>query len=583
MNDRSAAPRETDKDERVHAEIPYLREMLIFLAAAGLIMPLVRRLRISPVLGFLCIGLLIGPYGLGRLTAFVPKLDLIVITRTEGVEAIGELGVVFLLFSIGLEMSFRQIWAMRKDVFGLGSAQILVSAAAIGTIVYFYRSDVSTAVLLGLSLALSSTAIVVQLLSEQMRLSSSPGRAAFGVLLMQDLAVVPILFLVGVLAGHGSSTGGAALTAFGEAFAVILAIFLAGRFLVKPVLRYAGGSASQELFMACVLLLIIGTSALTAMAGLSMALGAFLAGLLFAGTEYRHQIHNDMEPFKGLLLALFFISVGMRLDVAAVWDQIGLIFAAAAGLIVLKAAVLFVLARLFGHSLAVSAEVAVLLGEGGEFALIAVGAGAGLGVLAPPTAQFIIPVVVISMFAAPGLAAVGRRIGNWLTHANAEDTLPKDGDSAERRVVIGGFGRVGRAIGKVLEDQRIPYLVIDSDAELVARERRAGVPIHFGNASNDRLLDQVGVSNAIAFVSTIDERGGAEAVVSALHRSHPNLPIYARAKDPAHARALTMAGAELAVPEATEAGLKLSEALLLSAGLPDNVASAIIAQERSAI
>lgn len=567
----------------MHAEFPYLREILIFLAAAGLIMPLVRKLRISPVLGFLCIGLLIGPYGLGRLTALVPGLELIVITETDGIEAIGELGVVFLLFSIGLEMSFRQIWTMRKDVFGLGSAQILASATVIGAIAHFLDTGLPAAILLGLCLALSSTAIVMQLLSEQLRLSSSAGRTAFGVLLMQDLAVVPILFLVGVFAGQTVTAAGAALMAFAEAAAVILAIFLVGQFLVRPLLRYAGASGSQELFMACVLLLILGTSALTAMTGLSMALGAFLAGLIFSATEYRHQIHNDIEPFKGLLLALFFISVGMRLDIAAVWDGIWLVFLAAGALMALKAAILFLLVRVRGYPTAIAAEVAILLAEGGEFALIAVSAGMMAGVLSYGTAQFVVLVVVVTMFAAPGLAFAGRRIGSRLAARNAGDKLEPDDRAAENRVVIGGFGRVGRMIGKILEDQRISYMAVDCDADLVARERNAGVPIHFGNASNDRLLGQIGVSNAIAFVSTIDQRGDAEAVVKALRKSHPHLPIFARAKDPAHAHALLNSGASLAIPETTEASLQLSEALLQAAGLPEDIAGSIIEQERSNI
>ncbi|AKH41246.1 CPA2 family monovalent cation:H+ antiporter-2 [Altererythrobacter atlanticus] len=567
----------------MHAGIPYLREVLIFLAAAGLIVPLVRRLRISPVLGFLCIGLLIGPYGLGRLTSLIPSLELVVITETEGIEAIGELGVIFLLFSIGLEMSFRQIWNMRRDVFGLGSAQIVVSAVAIGGTAYWLGVDIPAAILLGLCLALSSTAIVMQLLSEQLRLSSTAGRATFSILLMQDLAVVPILFLVGIFASQGGTGAVAGLIALVEAIAVIGAIFLAGRFLVRPLLRYAGGSGSQELFMACVLLLIIGTSAVTAVAGLSMALGAFLAGLLFAATEYRHQIHNDIEPFKGLLLGLFFISVGMQLDVTAVWDQAEYVLLAALGLIALKAAILFLLARIFRHSTAIAAEISILLGEGGEFALVAVAAGTAAGVISVGVAQFVVLVVVVTMFTAPLLAALGRRVGQKLSAAHAMDIAGPDAENADRRVVIGGFGRVGRAIGKILEDQRIPYLAIDSDADLVARERNAGLPIHYGDASNDRFLREIGIDTAIAFISTMDRRAGAEAVVSALHKAHPHLPIYARAKDPAHARALKNCGAEMAIPETTEAGLQLSEAVLIATGIPDETANAIIEQERSNI
>lgn len=565
----------------MHAQIPYLREILIFLAAAGLIMPLAQKLRISPVLGFLCIGLVIGPFGLGRLTSAIPELRLVVITETEGIEAIGELGVIFLLFSIGLEMSFQRIWAMRRDVFGLGLTQILASALAIGAFAYWLGAAVPAAILLGLCLALSSTAIVMQLLSEQLRLSSSAGRTAFSVLLMQDLAVVPILFLITLFAGQTDSATGAALLALAEAFGVILAIFLAGRFLVRPLLRFAGGSGSQELFMACVLLLIIGTSALTAVAGLSTALGAFLAGLLFAATEYRHQVHNDIEPFKGLLLALFFISVGMQLDIMAIWSRIGPIVLAATALMALKAAILFGLARAFRHSRAVSAETAILLGEGGEFALIAVSASVLAGIIPKATAEFVIPLVVLTMFTAPLLAILGRRVGRWLSTSEAQGADISDRETAAGRVVIGGFGRVGMAIGRILEDQRISYLAIDHDPELVMRQRKAGVPIYFGNANNDRFLHDIGIEKAIAFISTMDERDGAAEVVDDLHRHHPQLPIFARARDPAHARVLRNRGAEMAIPETTETGLQLTEAVLQASGLPDELARSIIEKERS--
>lgn len=565
----------------LHPQIPYLREILIFLAAAGLIMPFARKFRISPVLGFLCIGLLIGPYGLGKLTSAVPELRLFVITETTGIEAIGELGVIFLLFSIGLEMSFQRIWSMRRDVFGLGLAQIMVSAAVIGLFSFSLGFSGAVSVLLGLCLALSSTAIVIQLLSEQLRLSSAAGRTTFSVLLMQDLAVVPILFLITLFAGQTSSATGAALLALLEAAAVLVAIFVTGRFLVRPLLRFAGGSGSQELFMACVLLLIIGTSAITAAVGLSMALGAFLAGLLFSATEYRHQVHNDIEPFKGLLLALFFISVGMQLDVSSIWPQIEGIVLAAIALITIKALIMFVLARAFGHSRAVSAETGILLGEGGEFALIAVSASVAARIMPENVAEFVIPVVVLSMFAAPLLAIAGRRAGRWIAASDANDAVSSDRETATDRVVIGGFGRVGMAIGRILEEQRIAYLAIDRDPELVMRQRKAGVPIYFGNANNDRFLHDIGIEKAIAFISTMDESDGAAEVVDDLHRHHPHLPIFARARDPAHARVLRSRGADLAIPETTETGLQLTEAVLQASGLPDELARSIIEKERS--
>lgn len=568
----------------MQAEIPFLREILIFLAAAGLVMPIVRRLGVSPVLGFLCVGLLIGPYGLGRLQDLIPGIGYLVVSDLEGVQTIGELGVIFLLFSIGLEMSVAQIWGMRKTVFGLGTAQIALSALAIGLVARAAGIDTATSILLGLCLALSSTAIVMQLLSEKLRLGSRVGRTAFGVLLMQDLAVVPILFYVGFL---GTKTDGSlwisVLLTLAEAFAVVVAIFVIGRLLVRPVLRFAGSSGSREMFMASVLLLILGTSAVTAEAGLSMALGAFLAGLLFAATEYRHQVNSDIEPFKGLLLALFFISVGMRLDLLSISEQIGWIGLASVTLIAGKALILAFLALLFGRSFAVATETGVLLGQGGEFALVAITAALGLGVIDESLAQFVISVVVVTMFLTPGLEVAGRKLGTALAHFRQVEETSAPKDAASGAVVIGGFGRVGRILGKILEDQRVRYVAIDSDADTVAEGTKQGLPIFFGDASNPELLRHMGINHAAAFITTMNELEAARRIVSAVHGTWSHVPIYARARDPDHARQLKQLGAYDAVPETTEASLQLSESVLFGLGVPEDVARSVIEQERESL
>ncbi|WP_338467640.1 cation:proton antiporter [Novosphingobium sp. ZN18A2] len=565
----------------MHTQLPFLREIILFLAAAGLVMPIVRRLKISPVLGFLCIGLLIGPYGLGQLEEQVPAIGHFVVSDLQGIQTIGELGVTFLLFSIGLEMSVAQLWGMRRTVFGLGSAQILFGALAIGLAASVLGTDTKTAILFGLCLALSSTAIVVQLLSEQLRLASNAGRTAFGILLMQDLAVVPILLYVGVLGSRiEGSFWSAIVLSIGEALLTVAAIFLIGRLVVRPVLRFAGSSGSREMFMAAVLLFILGTSALTAEAGLSMALGAFLAGLLFSGTEYRHQVNSDIEPFKGLLLALFFISVGMRIDLMEIWNDLGAIALAAIALIVGKAVILVILARAFGHPWSVATEVGILLGEGGEFALVAVSAASSVGAIAIDMSQFLISVVVLTMLVTPGLAWLGRITGNAIAVTENETQNAAPEDVASDTIVIGGFGRVGRIIGKILEGQRIRYVAIDSDPILVASEKGRGLPIYYGDASNPELLRHIGISKAAAFITTMDQRNAAEHIVSAVHRSWPHIPIYARARDPAHARKMKQFGAYDAIPETTEASLQLSESLLFGLGIPDDVARSIIDQVR---
>ncbi|MEO0500431.1 MAG: cation:proton antiporter [Pseudomonadota bacterium] len=369
-------------------EIPYLRETFVFLAAAGLIIPAVRKIGVSPVLGFLFAGLLIGPHGLALLTDRLPALDYIVIADVEGVRTIAELGIVFLLFMIGLELSTRQLWNMRRLVFGLGAAQVGLSAVAIGAIAYLSGNDLLSSTIYGLCLALSSTALVMHILTEKGVLGTPAGRSSFGVLLFQDLAVVPILFLVTVAGKEGEgSLAAAAGLAIGEAALVIAAILIVGGIIVRPILKFVGGTGGRDVFMAAILLMVLATAALTARAGLSMALGAFLAGLLFAGTAYRHQVASDIEPFKGLLLGVFFMSVGMSLDIFAVWDVLGLVLLSVVGLLLLKAAILFGLARLFRLPTPVAAETAVTLSQGGEFAFVVIAAGSAPAFSIPASAS----------------------------------------------------------------------------------------------------------------------------------------------------------------------------------------------------
>lgn len=563
-------------------EIPYLREVFIFLAAAGLVIPVVRRMGISPVLGFLFVGLLIGPYGLARFTADVPLLGYAVIADLEGVRRIAELGIVFLLFMIGLELSTKQLWGMRRLVFGLGAAQVGITALVIGGIAYGFGNSVVAATIFGLCLALSSTALVMQILTETRRLSTPPGRAGFGILLFQDLAVVPILFIVSVAGAEvtGSLAGAAALAIF-EAILVIAVILAIGRVAVRPLLQFVGGSGNREVFMAAILLMVLATAALTAQAGLSMALGAFLAGLLFAATEYRHQVASDIEPFKGLLLGLFFISVGMSLDVAAVWALLGWVALSVIGLIALKAVILFALAKAFRLPTAVAAETAILLGQGGEFAFIVIAAGLAAGVLDPNVSQFMLLVVIVTMFLTPVLSIAARKLGRAIEERRSSMPAAAETEiTGEPHVIIGGFGRVGRVLAELLDEQRVPYVALDTDAELVTSERAKGAPVFFGDASQPDLLIHLGIERAAAFVTTMDAPGSAEHVVGAVHDRWPHVPIYARARDAEHARRLQASGAFGTVPETVEASLELCEELLTGIGFPEDAARSIVDERR---
>lgn len=566
----------------MHPEIPYLRETIIFLVAAGLVVPLFRKAGISAVLGFLFVGLVIGPYGVGRLVGETPILELMVIADVEGVSRFAELGVIFLLFTIGLELSIAQLWGMRRLVFGFGTAQVAISALVIGAIAYAFGNNLVAATIFGLCLALSSTALVMQLLTETRRLSTPAGRSSFGVLLLQDLAVVPILFFVGIAgATIQGSLALAALQAIGEAVLVIALIFLIGRIAVRPFLRFVGGTGSREVFMAAVILLVLITAALTALAGLSMALGAFLAGLLFAGTEYRHQIASDIEPFKGLLLGLFFISVGMSLDILAVWADIQWVLLSALGLLAIKGTILFALARAYRLPRDVAAETAILMSQGGEFAFVVIAAALSFSLLDPDIAQFMLLVVIVTMFLTPLLAIIGKRVGEILRQREAKNGEVPTSIDDEHPVIIGGFGRVGRLLAQLLDDQRIPYIAIDSDPDLVATQRAKGAAIFFGDASQPELLQHLGIEKAAAFATTMNAPEAADHVIKTVHRDWPHIPIIARACDVPHAEALRASGARSAVPETVEASLELCEQLLTNIGFPQEAARSIVDDQRT--
>jgi CPA2 family monovalent cation:H+ antiporter-2 len=556
-----------------HGHIPHLREILIFLAAAGLAVPLLQR-RISPVLGYLLLGALIGPFGLGLFADQLSVLRYVVITEIEGVRALAELGVVFLLFTIGLELSFARLWTMRRLVFGLGTMQVLLTASSIALLAFAWGNPPGAAVVLGSCLALSSTAIVTQLLIEARRLGTPVGRAAFSVLLMQDLAVVPILVLVGVIgtAAAGSLASGLGL-AFAEAALAVGLIYAAGRLLLKPLLGVAARTGSREAFIAIILLVAIGTSAITGYAGLSMALGAFLAGLMIAETEFRHQVQVDIEPFKGLMLGLFFMSVGMGIDPRVLADDPFLIVASVAGLLVLKSVINVVLCLAWGLPRHHAIEVGLLLSQAGEFAFIVVGLAMTVGLLLPETGQFMLIVAGLTMLLTPLISQFARRIALKLEHQHAAERFAEEpSPELEGHVVIAGFGRVGQTVAAVLDAEQIPYLAIDLDPAVVASLPTTSMPVRFGDGSRTEVLRSVGLDRAAALVIAIDSDGDAmEHLAECARTAAPHVPIYARARDSAHAERLLRAGATFAIPETVEGSLQLAGRVLGGYGTEEEV------------
>lgn len=560
-----------------------LHDAVVFLVAAGLVIPVVKRFRISPVLGFLLIGLAIGPHGLARFGEEYSWLRYLVIADTEGVYALAELGVVFLLFMIGLELSFERLWGMRRLVFGMGSAQILVTGVIIGGIAWAFGNTVQTSVLLGSCLALSSTAVVIQLLIEQGRFGTTVGRGAFAILLAQDIAVVPILFLVGTFGAHlGASVALELGLALGQALIAIVVILGVGRLIVRPVLRFVGAAESPELFMAVTLLAIIATATATHTAGLSAALGAFLAGLLLAESEYRHEIEVNVEPFKGLLLGLFFMSVGMGIDLTEILNDPIWVVLSIVGLFMLKSAVTAVVARLYRFAWPHAMEIGLLLGQGGEFAFVVVGLAMAFELLPPATAQFMLIVVGGTMFLTPLVARLARGVGEALVTGNQsmDDESLELAPDLSGHVIIVGYGRTGQLLAGLLNQQQTPHLALDLDAERVAKLSAAGVPIQLGDASRAVMLEKANFRRAAALAICTDDPGATERILITARRVAPDTPIVVRARDSDHAAKLLASGADRVVPELLESGLQLGHVLLEVIGLPSAAARDLIEAHR---
>jgi CPA2 family monovalent cation:H+ antiporter-2 len=567
-----------------HAGLPYLREVLLFLALAGVLIPLLQRLRVNQVLGFLATGALLGPFGLGRLAGGSDWIAWFTIPRLDGVQALAELGIVFLLFRIGLELSFERLWTLRRWVFGVGSLQVVLSALPIGLAAAWLGQSAAAAILLGLVLALSSTALVVQLLGERHAIASPVGRATFAVLLFQDLAVVPLLVLVGVLAGETQDgLAGALGIAALKALAAIGAIYLLGRRVVRPLFRAFADVRQPEVFMALTLLCTLGTGALTWAAGLSMALGAFLAGLLLSESEFRHELEATVDPFKGLLMGIFFLSIGMGVDVVSMAGQWGavLLFAALA-LVATKALLAGSLLALAGMPRGQAVHGGLLLAQGGEFAFIVAGAAVAGGVLAPKDGQFVLAVVWLTLLATPMMDRAGAILGARFTAPDQGAGAPGLDAAPELRghVVITGFGRVGQLVAQVLEAQQVPWIALDADVRIATRFHRDGQPVFYGDASRGELLRRLPLDGALVVVMTMDAPGAALAAVRAVRAVAPSVPVLARSRDEVHAAELRAAGASLVIPETLESGLQLAQQVLVRLEFPAAAAGAVIDAER---
>jgi monovalent cation:H+ antiporter-2, CPA2 family len=554
-------------------DIAAFKEPVIILTAAAIIVPLFHRFAISPVLGFILCGVILGPSGLGGLVATAPWLSVFTIQDQASIAMMAEFGVVFLMFAIGLELSFERISLMRKTVFGLGSTQFVLSALAIFVVCHFVLGITGTAsVVIGLALALSSTAIVMQTLSEQKRLTTPAGRGSFGVLLFQDLAVVPVLFAVSMLAPNRLGLGiDGFLKSLVVAVIAIGAAIIIGRIVLRPIFRQAARTKSSEIFMAACLLVLIATSLGAAAAGLSMTLGAFLAGLLLAETEYRREVEATIQPFKGLLLGVFLVSVGMSVDIYKILDRPLEIGLCVVGLIALKAMIVAVAGPVFGIKRPGATKAGLLLGPGGEFAFVVIALAVSIGIVVQEQADFILLVTAITMCLIPFLAQFGAASAQKET---AQSDMPETEMAAaasagtQSHIIVAGYGRVGVVVVDLLEKQGLTYLAVDSDIERVRRARKEGRKVYYGNAARSEFLRACGLDHAKALVVTMDGGSAVDDVVQAAHLEAPDVPIIARARDADHAVHLYRLGVREAVPETLEASLQVGEALLVEIGVP---------------
>lgn len=564
--------------------LPFLPEVLLFLALAGILIPLLQRFRVNQVLGFLVVGLMVGPYGLALWVDHWPWLQTFTFPREQEVSALAELGVIFLMFLIGLELSAKRMWAMRRWVFLGGMAQFAGTAALIASVLYLlagYGTD--TAILLGLILALSSTAVVMQMLSQQRAMATPMGQAAFAILMMQDFAVVPLLILVDLLANKSAgAVETLVLLTLVKSVGTVALILLLGRRVIGPVFRCFARDRQPEVFVALTLLLTLGIAAATEAAGLSMALGAFLAGLLLAETEYRHEVEITIEPFKGLLMGLFFMTVGMGIDLRAVAEHWFLISLSVLGLMLLKALVAGLVLRLGRLSLGKALEGGLLLSQGGEFAFVVIGYAASVGLLVAEQAQLALLTVSLSLMLTPPAARLGHLISERLEIVRLSERQAAAGmpEELSGHVLIAGFGRVGRLVAEVLSKQGVPYVAIDLDAHRVYQLRRQGYPVFYGNAAKPELLRKLCAAEASVLVVTMDKPGAAMHTVRAVRQEYPKLPLFVRSHDEPHARELHKFGANAVVPETLEAALKLSFFTLQTLGMPETEITASLDLER---
>ena len=550
---------------------PGLSDALVVLAAAGLVIPAFARLRISPVIGFILVGVVVGPFGLGSLVARWPLLFYVTINDIKGVSVFAEFGIILLLFSVGLELSFRRLWAMRREVAGIGATELFGNGFLIAAALLAFGYSTNAALGLGIALALSSTALVLPIAGT----TSPVGRLAFAMLLFEDLALVPVIFLLGAL-GPGGRPFGALGQVLGLGIVVVAALLVAGRIALPRVFAQAARTRSPELFLSVTLLVVILASLATLAVGLSPIVGALIAGLVIAETDYVHEVEGIIAPFKNLALGVFLLTVGMQLDLRFLVVNWPALIGAVAVVVVLKASLTAALLWFGGARPGVAAETGILMSSPSELTLVVLGAALTAGLIDGPTATFWSGVTAIGLTITPLLADVGHRVSRRIGWNEAD--VPANVDP--QTTVIIGYGRVGEMVASMLQVHNKPWTAIEANVDVVATARREGKPVRYGDAGRSGATQALHLADAAAVVLTMNDPVQSVVLARRLRAEAPDLTIVARARDPEHAAKLYRAGVTDAVPETLESSLQLSEAVLVDLGVAMGSVIASIHEKR---
>ena len=537
-----------------------LQAALLF-GAAVIAIPIAKRIGLGAVLGYLFAGIVVGPWGF----RFISNVD--------DIFHFAELGVVFLLFLVGIELNPKRLWVMRRSVLGLGVAQVTITAIPIAIIAYFVIRELTPALIIGVTLALSSTAFALQTLSEKQQLNTRHGRAAFSILLLQDIAVVPLLAIIPLLGTGGIETKAFSWWALIKTLGIVALVVLVGRYIVHYLFKIVAETDVREVFIAFALLIVLGTALLLEETGLSMALGAFLAGVLLSESEYRHEIQADIDPFKGLLLGLFFMAVGMTVNFGLLSSHLLEVLLIALGLMTIKFIVLMMLGRAFGLSWTSATSLAAFLPQGGEFAFIILNVAVASFVLSSDISQLLILAVTLTMIATPllvsGIEAIQKK---WKSTTPSYDHMPE----SENQVIIAGFGRVGQIVARILRAKRIGFTALDSSSGQVDFVKRYGNKVYYGDASRLDLLRSTGAEKANLFILTIGDPETSLRTAEMVTRNFPNLRIIARARNRKHVYQLMDLGITQIWRDTFYSSLKMAEATLESLGLSRQESSSVV-------